>query len=131
MFKENSIDNYFTDLYRMLKDQGSSQRVKTEIVSSIDLKQWLREGLDNFRIDPGKDGLYERDYKGKPFLRMAVEELGFGRATLTTSAHSQKIDIILSKACEIMVKELNTNSWMVTKILRRYLRQGQFYPTLY
>jgi hypothetical protein len=128
-FKENAIDNYFTDLHQRLPDSNKRERVKGEVITSISLKQWLREGLNDFQANKTRTELYEREYKGKPYLSLTVEELGFGRATL--SGHSAKIDALLAKVVEVMVAELGTNPWMSAKILRRLFRQGKFYPSLY
>lgn len=51
--------------------------------------------------------------------------------TLVTSEISKKIDLFIEKVIEVMVKELDSNYWMGVKIMRRVLRQGKFYPSMY
>lgn len=42
LFRENRIDNYFSDLFPLLRNKRTQVRVQTEILSLNSFKQWLK-----------------------------------------------------------------------------------------
>ena len=98
-FKENPIDNYFIDLAKRLKIQGTT--VKKAILGSKTSKKWLREGLDDFRPNPALEEIYKNEYENKPHLKLPNGELGLGKGNAN---QSQPVELILSRAVEILAK---------------------------
>lgn len=92
---------------------------------------WVREGLDEFRPNEEKNKSYENHYKGKPHLNLSKDEIGLPNVLLRTSPHSEKIELLLNTVVTLLAEELSANSWVVAKVLRKHLRAGQFYPSLY
>jgi hypothetical protein len=131
LFRENPMDNYFSDLLQMLRNGATRTRIQAEIATSKSLASWVREGLDEFGADPLKTGIYNADYKGRPYLRLSLQELGFSHGTLIPSVHTEKIDTMLNSVIEILSKELSVTPWVVVKIVRKYLKGSKFYPSLF